>query len=171
MSIATTDPVRTCANHELADLYATLGGRLTQIVRHDVRAPDAVIEDACQCAWSRLIDHRERVRRETVLAWLVTTAVREALRLIRRERRYVSLDDLLEHSGDGVAAAASAPLEDLVERRARLDAIGALPERQRRLVWLQGLGFSYAEMAGYTGASTRTVERQLLRAKRALGTL
>ncbi len=170
MSVATMDPVRTCANDELADLYATLGGRLTQIVRHDVRAPDAVIEDACQCAWSRLIDHRERVRRETVLAWLVTTAVREALRLIRRERRYVSLDDLLERSGDGVAAA-SAPLEDLVERRARLDAIRALPERQRRLVWLQGLGFSYAEMAGYTGATTRTVERQLLRAKRALGPL
>ena len=46
--------------------------------------------------------------------------------------------------------------------------IGHLPPRQQRLVWLQGLGLTYEEMAGYTGASTRTVERQLLRAKRTL---
>ncbi len=81
--------------------------------------------------------------------------------------REVSLDDLLERSGETVAPASSS-LEDVVERRARLDAIRDLPERQQRLVWLQGLGLSYAEMAGYTGASPRTVERQLLRAKRAL---
>jgi len=51
---------------------------------------------------------------------------------------------------------------------ANLDEIRALPERQQLFVWLQGLGLTYDEMADYTQATTRTVERQLMRAKRAL---
>ncbi|MGO9820233.1 MAG: sigma factor-like helix-turn-helix DNA-binding protein [Solirubrobacteraceae bacterium] len=35
-------------------------------------------------------------------------------------------------------------------------------------MWLQGFGLSYAEMAGYTGDSERTIERQVLRARRSL---
>ncbi len=58
--------------------------------------------------------------------------------------------------------------EELVAFRARLDEVRALPLRQQQLVWLQGLGLSYREMAGYTGATQRTVERQLMRAKRRL---
>jgi RNA polymerase sigma factor (sigma-70 family) len=153
---------------ELAELYATLGDRLVRIVRRDVRAPDTVIEDACQFAWSRLVHHRERVRRETALPWLVTTAVREAIKLIRREAREASLEELIERAGEPRPAAAAPGLEEVVGQRARLEAIRQLPERQQRLVWLQALGLSYAEMSGCTGATPRTVERQLLRAKRAL---
>ena len=40
--------------------------------------------------------------------------------------------------------------------------------RVRRLVWLQGLGLSYREMAGETGMTRRTVERQLMRARSSL---
>jgi DNA-directed RNA polymerase specialized sigma24 family protein len=53
----------------------------------------------------------------------------------------------------------------------RLRALDRLPERRRRLIWLQGLGFSYAEMAGVTGDSPRTVERQLRRARQELADL
>ena len=35
-------------------------------------------------------------------------------------------------------------------------------------MWLQGFGLSYSEIAAYTGDTRRTVERQLMRAKRAL---
>jgi DNA-directed RNA polymerase specialized sigma24 family protein len=35
-------------------------------------------------------------------------------------------------------------------------------------MWLQGLGFSYGEMAGREGCTKRTVERQVLRAKRSI---
>jgi RNA polymerase sigma factor (sigma-70 family) len=59
-------------------------------------------------------------------------------------------------------------LAELAEQHAQLEAISALPGRQQRLVWLQGLGFSYDEMAAQTGVSHRTVERQLLRARRRL---
>jgi RNA polymerase sigma factor (sigma-70 family) len=152
------------AEEDVAELYAALAGRLRQIVGSRVRASDALVEDACQFAWSRLIRHRGRVRRETALGWLATTALREAYKLMRHGRRELSLDELAEHPGAPVVPSVS----ELAEQRARLDTIGALPERQQRLVWLQGLGFSYDEMAGYTGATPRTVERQLLRAKRAL---
>ena len=36
---------------DVGELYRSLAGRLEQIVRLDIRASDAVIEDACQFAW------------------------------------------------------------------------------------------------------------------------
>jgi RNA polymerase sigma factor (sigma-70 family) len=153
---------------DVAQLYATHAGRLCQTVRRGVRAPEPVIEDACQFAWSRLFHHRTRVQHEAALAWLVKTAVHEAYKLLRREGRELSLDALLEHAGETPPLRPGMAVDELVELRARLEAIRCLPERQQRLVWLQGLGLTYAEMAGETGATTRTVERQLLRARRAL---
>jgi RNA polymerase sigma factor (sigma-70 family) len=150
---------------DVAELYSSLSGRLERIVRLGVRAQDAVVEDACQFAWSRLVDHGDRVKREAALSWLATTAVHEAIRLLRREHRELSLDATLERHGDaGLAAPALAP-HDLLEHRERLESIRGLPERQQRLLWLLGFGMTYAEMALHTGATTRTVERQLLRAK------
>jgi len=35
-------------------------------------------------------------------------------------------------------------------------------------MWLQGSGLSYREMAHHTGDTSRTVERQLLRARQAV---
>ena len=142
---------------------------LRRIVARQVRASDPLIDDACQSAWGALVHHRGRVRREKALGWLATTAVREALKLIRQQRRELSLDALVAR-GDEPTPAAGRPssLEEVIELRSRLTAIRDLPERQQRLVLLQGLGLTYTEMAGYTGATPRTVERQLLRAKRAL---
>jgi DNA-directed RNA polymerase specialized sigma24 family protein len=56
----------------------------------------------------------------------------------------------------------------LAEQRERLSSISLLPERQQRMLWLQGIGLSYADIAITTGCTTRTVERQLLRARRAI---
>ncbi|MGI8411512.1 MAG: sigma-70 family RNA polymerase sigma factor [Solirubrobacteraceae bacterium] len=150
---------------DLGELYGELSGRVKRIVRGDVRAPDPVIEDACQFAWSRLVDHRERVNADKVLSWLVTTAVHEAYKLIRRDDRELSLDAVLEHGEESWIDVRSPPPDELLEQREQLDAIRALPERQQRLLWLHGLGLSYTEMATHTGCTTRTVERQLLRAK------
>jgi RNA polymerase sigma factor (sigma-70 family) len=153
---------------DVAELYATHASRLRKLVRLSVRASEPVIEDACQFAWSRLFHHRSRVQPEAALSWLLKTAVHEAFKLVRRDSRELSLEGLLERAGDSQPLPATVALDELVEQRARLESISCLPERQQRLVWLQGLGLSYAEMAGETGATTRTVERQLLRARRAL---
>ncbi|MBV8956985.1 MAG: sigma-70 region 4 domain-containing protein, partial [Solirubrobacterales bacterium] len=37
---------------------------------------------------------------------------------------------------------------------------------QQRILWLHALGLTYAEIADYEGCTLRTVERQLLRARR-----
>lgn len=152
---------------DVAALYDALADQLRQIVRVSIGAPDALTEDACQIAWSRLLRSWGTIRREAALPWLATTATRVALRLAKRSARELSLEELWQ--GDcAPAGPAPAGPEQLVELRAQLEKIRALPKRQQRLVWLQGLGFSYAEMADRTGDSRRTVERQLLRAKRAL---
>ena len=162
---------------DVARLYVEEAVRVRRIVRMSVTASPAVIEDACQVAWSRLLIHRARLRRESARAWLVRVAIREAIKSIQRERRERSLEALLEQGGRSAAGGSAdagmtlptpALIEDLVEQKTRLESIRALPERQRRLVWLQGLGLSYREMAGETGMTRRTVERQLMRARSSL---
>jgi RNA polymerase sigma factor (sigma-70 family) len=155
---------------DFADLYAELAAQLRPIVRSSVRgAPDAVIDDACQIAWSRLLRRWSKVRREAALPWLVRTASRAALRSLRRSSRELSLEALCDAGCEPapVALYQAAP-DEIAQMRARLDELRGLPERQQQLLWLQGLGLSYREMADYTHATTRTVERQLMRAKRAL---
>jgi RNA polymerase sigma factor (sigma-70 family) len=153
---------------EVAELFAAEASRVRRLVGAGVRASEPLVEDACQLAWVRLFQCRARVRRDTATAWLVRTAMREAVKLMRRDRRELSLDALTDEAGDRPAPRTPALLDELVEQRARLEAIRILPERQQRLVWLQGLGLTYTEMAGQTGTTRRTVERQLLRAKRTL---
>ncbi len=153
---------------DVGELYTALARRLEQIVRLDVRASDPVIEDACQFAWTRLVYHGDRVEAEKALSWLAKTAVHEAFKLIRREDRELSLDAVVEHAGESTVPACSPGPDVLLEHRQQLDGIRTLPERQQRLLWLHGLGLSYVEMAQYTGCTTRTVERQLLRAKHTL---
>jgi RNA polymerase sigma factor (sigma-70 family) len=156
------------AREEVGELYAALAVRLHQIVHGRVRAPAPVIEDACQFAWSTLIRYQGSVRRDRALGWLAMTASREALRQLRRSRRERSLEQLAEEGVGPMPRASVTPIEELVEQRARLGTIGRLPERQQRLVWLQGLGLSYNEMADHEHATPRTVERQLMRAKKRL---
>jgi RNA polymerase sigma factor (sigma-70 family) len=158
------DPVLSCAGGDIEELYRRFSTRLERTVRLGVRAPEPVVEDACQVAWSRLIRHSERVRRETALSWLTTTALHEAFRLLRRSRRELSLEDAVEAGGEAVIHARALSASEVFEQRERLAGIGILPERQQRLLWLRALGLSYTEMAAYEECSPRTVERQLHRA-------
>jgi RNA polymerase sigma factor (sigma-70 family) len=154
------------SEHDDVDrLYRRLAGRLEQIVRGDVHAPDPVIEDACQVAWGRLIDHSDRVRRETALGWLAATAVHEAFKLVRRSRREVSLEATVEAGGESPLTRPDPGPCELVMQRDRIGGLAELPARQQRLLWLQALGLSYAEMAAHEGCTTRTIERQLARAR------
>ena len=160
----------TVAAADVGELYGLLAGRLERIVRLDVHAPDVVIEDACQFAWSRLLHHRDRVHRETVMSWLVRTAVHEALKVLRRDRRELSLEAEGEDAmlASGAMGRSDATLSEVIECRERLAELGRLPERQQRAVWLHALGLNYGEIARHEGCTTRTVERQLLRARHAI---
>ena len=153
---------------DVAELYTACAGRLERIVRRGVRAPRPLIEDACQFAWGCLLRHQDRLHRETALSWLATTAIHEALKLVRGQARYASLETMLDEWGEGVIAGEAPDTAEIWEQRSRLELLGSLSERQQRLLWLQGLGLSYAEMADTTSQTLRTVERQLLRAKHGL---
>ena len=151
---------------DVGDMYGDLSGRLEHIVRIDVRAQDVVIEDACQFAWSRLVHHRGRVQRDSTLSWLARTAVHEAVKQARRDNRELSLDAVLESDGDAALRLSAPAPDEVIGARERLARVKLLPERQRRLLWMQGLGLSYREMSARTGCTQRTVERQLIRARR-----
>jgi RNA polymerase sigma factor (sigma-70 family) len=148
---------------DIGRIYPVLAPQLERVLTRHLGAPAGVVEEACQRAWGRLITHRTEVDPERALSWLATTARREAVEAMRDSARHLSLDEVLEQP----AAAACDPAR-IVELRDRLAAIAQLPERQRRLVWLRGLGYGAAEITARTGDSTRTVERQLVSARRRL---
>jgi RNA polymerase sigma factor (sigma-70 family) len=153
---------------EVADLYPVLADRLRRLVRRQVNAPEALIEDACQVAWSRLLRDHARVPRGSALGWLTTTAGREALRSLNRQAREVPLDDPAESEQLATLAARAAGPEQIAEWRDKLAEVRCLPDRQQKLVWLHATGQTYAEIGVGTGDTTRTVERQLLRARQRL---
>jgi RNA polymerase sigma factor (sigma-70 family) len=153
---------------DVAALYPQLSARLLSLVARNVIAPPAVIEEACQVAWSQLHTHRGRVESRGVFGWLATTAMREALRMLRLQKREASLEDPV-HWAEVIALPVPAPGPDrVVEMREQLAEVRQLPVRQRQMLWLHGLGYEYGEISAQTGDSRRTVERQLLRAKRSL---
>jgi RNA polymerase sigma factor (sigma-70 family) len=152
---------------DIARLYRQLSPDLERVVRSVVICPETIIEDACQFAWTRLVHHRLRVRRETALGWLAKTAIREAFKLSRRRAQELSLDEALEQGVD-VIACTPEPWE-LVACQERMRRVRELPIRPQRLVWLQALGLSYSEMAAHEHCTWRTVDRQLSRARKALG--
>ena len=127
-------------------------------VRRHIHGPDALIDDACQQAWLILL--RSQPERETVLAWLTTVAIREAYRLSDREWRELSLDDercpIPQEASD---------LEQGREARAALQALAALPERQRCYLTLRVAGHSYVEIQEHCGASRTNVNKHLYRAR------
>jgi RNA polymerase sigma factor (sigma-70 family) len=153
---------------DVGAVYVAHAARVRRLVRHYVRAPEPVIEDACQTAWARLVRDRARVRRDTAVPWLVTTAIREAIKLTRRAARDLFLEDLLDDTGELPELDGRPATDEVVEWRVRLDALRVLPERQQRFVWLQALGWSYSEIEELTGATPRTIDRQLIRARRTL---
>jgi RNA polymerase sigma factor (sigma-70 family) len=153
---------------DVGELYMELARRLEQIVRREVRALAPLIEDACQFAWWRLVVHAHRVERTAALPWLAQTAVREALKLIRREERDVSLDARLEGGGEASLFGRSPGPDEVAEQGEQVELLRVLPARQRMVLVLQAAGFSYEETATSLGMSRRTVERQITRGRREL---
>ncbi|HZQ85082.1 MAG TPA: sigma-70 family RNA polymerase sigma factor [Acidimicrobiales bacterium] len=147
-------------------MYPLLRRRLEQIITTEIDAPAAVIEDACQIAWGRLLGHANRVSTGSELAWLVRTARREARRQLRLELLQGSLTAAAADEADVIELRPrSAPAPEQLEHRVRLASVASLPERQRRMIWLHAAGLSYGEIGAITGDSERTVERQLARGR------
>src|SRR5579875_1990823 len=121
VTVVGTDPECVETLEQVAELYASQAVRVRRLVHLRLAAPDAVVEDACQIAWLRLVRNRSRVRRQTAARWLVQVAVREALRLLDARGRELPLDELEDPLG-------RAPdlIEELAEHQSRMGAIERL---------------------------------------------
>ena len=149
---------------DIAAYFAANATALERTVARHVVATPTFVEDACSIAWSKLLRRPDVHLGSDGFWWLYRVAVREVWRLTQEARRERSLDTTDEISRmacrDDVAATA--------ERRHTLRSLDDLPERQARLLFLHGCGFTYAEIARLTGATRRTVDRQLRRARERL---
>ncbi len=125
-------------------------------------APDAqAAEDAVQDAFVALWERRTRLDPARSLRALLAVSVRHRLlNAARDDRRRREIRDALPEPPaadlpDGLTAAALLA--------ARVEGwIGELPPRRRETFWLSRHGgMSYAEIAGETGTSVRTVENHV----------
>lgn len=149
----------------MAAFYARESGRLLSRVAKDLGEDRTRAEDACQTAWLALLGRQDVALDAHGVAWLRSVALTAGVRAARG--RDLAAQPIVDReaeraAGEGDPLQRAIELEELRERRARV--IG-LTARQRGLLALQGLGFSYEEISALTGDTRRTVQRQLLRGR------
>ncbi len=160
-------------DEQITAMYEAHSDRLHAFVARRARTDSHTIEDACAHAWTQLA-RRPDIDDLTLpawgaVAWLTTTAVREAWRLAEHQQHLVAVkdDDTL-----GTLAAArgiTTPAADTVAaQHVRLDLLAEIPERPRRFLLRLGLGYSYAEIAEAERVSYTTTNAQIAKAKRIL---
>ncbi len=147
------DAVRRAADGDATawdELVDRFSGLVWSVARgHGLGAADAA--DVVQTTWLRLAESLARIRDpERVGAWLVTTARRESLRVLRRGQR--SIPSGVEIGADCVSPDDSGPdarVLRLERDRAVWTAFGALPSMCRTLlrVLLADPAPSYAEVS------------------------
>lgn len=155
---------------QIAAFYLEKATALQRSVRRSVTGPDAMIEDACSYAWCQLLRHPSIQLDVAGFSWLYIVAKREAFRLSDRARREPALGEPheLPPTPRQLVSDVSETTERLAEMRERAELLCEISERKRDLVLLHALGYTYTEIAELTGDSPRTIERQLLRGKRAI---
>jgi RNA polymerase sigma factor (sigma-70 family) len=156
----------------IADLYRHEAARVQRIVSRRVRAPEAVIEDACQTAWLRLCAHEDvALDARCAVKWLVITAMRESWRRTTGSREIPVggwLPEGGEHELPEPAVDVPDPCEVAIDRDQWRERLAALTDRERELLALQASGLTYAEIAARLHITVRTVERHLVRGRRKL---
>lgn len=149
------------------DLYRRYEHRLRAWLADRVTAPPTLVEDACASAWLILVAKRP-VCGERIFGWLRTTALHEAYRLLRQERREPPSEQLAETQPAFVPARRDDPETALEATRALL-ALASLRERQRRYMAWQVGGYRYREIQELADGATYTnVNKHLTRAHGAL---
>jgi RNA polymerase sigma factor (sigma-70 family) len=70
---------------------------LVRAVARTYRLAESDVDDVGQNVWLLLVEHVDRIREPRALpAWLVTTARRESLRLIKQQRRAMPVDPFVD---------------------------------------------------------------------------
>lgn len=119
----------------------------------------ASTDDVVQTVWLRLAEHCERIREpDRLAAWLATTTRNEALRVLRKQGRAVTLGDLPERSDASLST-----LDELVTDDDTLvhvlQAFRRLPEKDQQLLRLLCTvpPLDYATIADLLGRSIGSI--------------
>ena len=130
----------------------------------DSRLAEEAAQEAFLRAWQRLAGYRPE---QPFRAWIYRIAINAALDALRRERRLVSLEDLLAGDSDETYPAESSDgPEETVEANQRAEkvhrAVLALPPASRSVLVLREYsGLSYSEIAGALEIPLGTVMSRL----------
>lgn len=152
------NPVET--RKQVAAVYERHGAELWRFVLGVVRDPD-VAGDVMQATLSKALEAGHGVRPERLKAWLFRVAYHEALGLRRRRKAGDSALRRLATLGRAAAPGPGLPDERLIlgETVAAVrEALGALPEDQRRVVVARVYdGKTFAQIARDSGLPLGTV--------------
>jgi RNA polymerase sigma factor (sigma-70 family) len=159
--VAPEPPSRLTLRGDEAELFRRHDMRLRAEVKRFALTTDEVIEDACSHAWMELCYRQPE--RDFVFSWLRRVAIREAWRLRARDQREIGLDDVPSNrEPQGI------DLHLEVHAHDALRALAALRPRHRDFLTLKITGYSYDEIAQLRDTTPRTVQRQLVGARRHL---
>ena len=112
---------------------------LVRAVARGYRLADNDVDDVSQNVWLLLVEHVDRIREPKALpAWLITTARRESLRLIKQQRRATPVDPFIDvpETESATDDDIDAHLLRLEEARVLRQGLDELPPVQRDLLLL-----------------------------------
>lgn len=138
----------------LSELVACYDGLVRATIRR-YRLQDSDLEDVAQTTWMRLLQSLDRMHDTAcVPGWLVTTARRESMRLLRHKQREVVVD--VEAGPEVEGTRPADPLVEVLDGelvRALHAALADLPEHWRTVLWTLACadGTGYADVAQRTG--------------------
>ncbi len=163
---------------EIAAFFATYANHVHSCVARRARTAHDVVDDACATAWTKLLRRPDIALNARGRAWLITVAVHEAWQLQERraqempvgplDRRSISDDDAAPEPVDAVRVDVETRVVDRAQHEEDIAAFLTLKPRERQALYLQAVGYRYAEICELTGFTYTAVNRCITEGRRAL---
>lgn len=154
-----------------AQLYRTYAKKVYRTVR-PLAASDAEAEDLTQDTFAKAFEALDRyTQRDGVrfVSWLLSIGMNLARRAHQKRGRTSPSSDVLDDVPDDRLVLPDAALDRATLRHALLDAVAALPDREREVVTLTyGGELTSAEVAEMTGVNAAHARKILERARHQL---
>jgi DNA-directed RNA polymerase specialized sigma24 family protein len=163
---------------EIAAFFAAHAKHVHTRVARRARTAHHIVDDACAIAWTTLLRRPDVALNARGRAWLITVAVHEAWRLQERcahetpagpFARGSTVED--GHAPEPVDAFRVDVETQAVDRAQHSDDLAAfltLRPRERQTLYLQAVGYRYAEICEMTGFTYTAVNRYITEGRRAL---
>jgi RNA polymerase sigma factor (sigma-70 family) len=150
--------------HEVVRRY----GKLVSATVRSFRLQEADARDAVQMTWLRLAENADRVQSPGRLGgWLVTTARRECLHILRQAKHGSNLIDGHGHV-DEILPLPPTNVHAWEQRHEVLRLLDCLSPLRRQVMALTLDGYTPAEIASKLEIAPETVRSRLIRARRTL---